>query len=577
MATTLFAIVNTTVTLLCQSEIHKPHWRGPPLDDYGLPTVYNYKGSDIRADYPKLHFASNNRDLDITGVQVIDSGTYTCSNTGQNLIVRVPPALPNIYNSTSVSQGELTVSGTEGTQLTLTCLSAGGHPQQTVNWYRGSVTSTPLQAGPPNVVSGDLFNVTRSYSFTPTSSDDGVMYICQSSYSGEPHLFRITKVKLFLKLQPTTPLVTVSETVVESSSSIQIAQCISSGFRPKAVIFSWSLGGETATSVSKPTVVENTTSNTFSVSETYTQVVDRADNRKTLTCSINHETLSSPLPPSTATLTGYFTAVADGSSKTFTCESGTSNPFAAITWLHNNVIVTAGTGTPTNIIGKYYGLVTTQTLTITPTRDDDADVYSCSARNAVSSTPANNAPVVKTLPRTVTETQPGLLQCVVSSKPSATITWYQINDGRTFLLEGTGNKSLDYRITAVSRDDAGTYMCNANNGIGGDNFNSVQLVVQFKPDVTVFAHNATEKLSTTLRTGTESPEHHGLSIYESVDPKGEEATYSELDRNQARTATESPEHIGLPIYESLKSKAKDATYSDLDTHTYKNIVFAGVL
>ncbi|WAR06630.1 NECT2-like protein [Mya arenaria] len=151
------------------------------------------------------------------------------------------------------------------------------------------------------------------------------MYICQSSYSGEPHLFRITEVKLFLKLQPITPLVTVSETVVESSSSIQIAQCISSGFRPKTVILSWSLGGETATSVSKPTVVENTTSNTFSVSETYTQVVDRADNRKTLTCSINHETLSSPrtasvtlnvqFPPSTATLTGYFTAVADGSIK----------------------------------------------------------------------------------------------------------------------------------------------------------------------------------------------------------------------------------------------------------------------
>ncbi|XP_052803376.1 synaptogenesis protein syg-2-like isoform X1 [Mya arenaria] len=346
------------------------------------------------------------------------------------------------------------------------------------------------------------------------------MYICQSSYSGEPHLFRITEVKLFLKLQPITPLVTVSETVVESSSSIQIAQCISSGFRPKTVILSWSLGGETATSVSKPTVVENTTSNTFSVSETYTQVVDRADNRKTLTCSINHETLSSPrtasvtlnvqFPPSTATLTGYFTAVADGSSKTFTCESGTSNPFAAITWLHYNVIVTAGTGTPTNIFGSYYGHVTTQTLTITPTRDDDADVYSCSARNAVSSTPANSqqkslnlayAPVVKILPRTVTETQPGLLQCVVSSKPSATITWYQINDGRTFLLEGTGNKSLDYGIRAVSRDDAGTYMCNANNGIGGDNFNSVQLVVQFKPDVTVFAHNATEKLSTTLRCG----------------------------------------------------------------------------
>ncbi|XP_052803383.1 uncharacterized protein LOC128233644 isoform X2 [Mya arenaria] len=66
------------------------------------------------------------------------------------------------------------------------------------------------------------------------------------------------------------------------------------------------------------------------------------------------------------------------------------------------------------------------------------------------------------------------------------------------------------------------------------------------------------------RTGPESPEHLGLSIYESVDPK--EATYSEIDRNQARSATESPEHLGLPIYESLKSKAKDATYTDLVLH-----------
>ncbi|WAR06629.1 hypothetical protein MAR_021998 [Mya arenaria] len=82
-------------------------------------------------------------------------------------------------------------------------------------------------------------------------------------------------------------------------------------------------------------------------------------------------------------------------------------------------------------------------------------------------------------------------------------------------------------------------------------------------------------------TGPESPEHLGLSIYESVDPK--EATYSEIDRNQARSATESPEHLGLPIYESLKSKAKDATYTDLDrdearyTHIQEHRVCRNVL
>ncbi|WAR06631.1 hypothetical protein MAR_022000 [Mya arenaria] len=91
-------------TDLCikQFKYHETY-RGPPLDDNGLPTVYNYEGSDIRADFPKLHFASNNRDLVITGVQVIDSGTYTCLNTGQNLIVRGCPLVKLVHQYPSYS------------------------------------------------------------------------------------------------------------------------------------------------------------------------------------------------------------------------------------------------------------------------------------------------------------------------------------------------------------------------------------------------------------------------------------------------------------------------------------------
>ncbi|XP_052805208.1 hemicentin-2-like [Mya arenaria] len=722
--------------LSCTTALHDyPEWTGPPFVK-GRPTIYNYQklpvfNSALGEDkLRRMTWADNNTDLNFSAVIRTDEGNYSCSDAFERvstveLMVRVPPSLPTIYNTTIGSQNELTVSGTEGTPLTLTCISVGGYPQQTVKWYRESVTSTPLQPGLPVIVYADLFNITSSHTFTPTSLDDGLTYICQSSYSGEPQLIRSTKVKLFLKLQPSTPKVTVLGTLTESSSSVNILRCSSSGFRPQTVSLSWTLGGESAEPVSNPTVEESTANNTFSVSDTYSRAVGRADNWKTLTCSINHETLRFPqtasvglivqFPPDTITLTGEFTTVADGSSKTFTCVSGTSNPDAVITWQRNNVIVTAGTGTPTYTNGSYYGRLTTQRLTIKPTRDDDGDVYSCSARNSASRTTANSqqktlvltyhpitnatctsspvtegsrvflfctasskpsssftwalgltqiadsqgpvainkfnymitsvnradygrftctaqngisppassscnlevkfpalvttitgnpaivangvntvrltcttgssnpassitwyldgqqdtsdkpvqegvgqyggkvssqvlvftpsrdmdgllikcragnglsgssfvedqvaldlkySPVVNVLSRTETETLPGHLRCLVSSKPPATIKWFRIDYGQTLLLEGTGNNSLDYRMGAVSRDDSGTYMCTANNGIGGDNSSSIQLVVQFPALVTTITGNpaivanGVNTVRLTCTTGSSNP------------------------------------------------------------------------
>jgi len=70
----------------------------------------------------------------------------------------------------------------------------------------------------------------------------------------------------------------------------------------------------------------------------------------------------------------------------------------------------------------------------------------------------------------IDETQPGQLSCIVSSKPESTISLYRLVDNVERLISGTttNNNTLNYVMITASRDDAGTYMCKANNGIGYD-------------------------------------------------------------------------------------------------------------
>ena len=77
----------------------------------------------------------------------------------------------------------------EGKSTHLTCLSVGGYPQQSVDWYRNTITIGTRLTGAINVVTNNkTYNVTNTLTFTPTRADDGILFICQSSYSDEPRL-----------------------------------------------------------------------------------------------------------------------------------------------------------------------------------------------------------------------------------------------------------------------------------------------------------------------------------------------------------------------------------------------------
>jgi len=94
--------------------------------------------------------------------------------------VPVRPNEPTITSPTVFFQGQPT---------TFICLSEGGYPQQSGDWYKSTVSSGTRLTG---VISfhtiNDLYNVTNTLTFAPTSADYGIQLICQSSYNDEPRL-----------------------------------------------------------------------------------------------------------------------------------------------------------------------------------------------------------------------------------------------------------------------------------------------------------------------------------------------------------------------------------------------------
>jgi len=91
-------------------------------------------------------------------------------------------------------------------------------------------------------------------------------------------------------------------------------------------------------------------------------------------------------------------------------------------------------------------------------------------------------PVVAIAASNVNETQLGLLNCSVSSKPESNITWYRRTSQRWEALPVTvrGNNSLSYNMVNASREDAGTYRCTANNGYEGDISREMEFVIRCK-------------------------------------------------------------------------------------------------
>ncbi|XP_053391075.1 uncharacterized protein LOC128553898 [Mercenaria mercenaria] len=187
----------SNVTLPCSSSTDYPAWKGPE-------GIYNYRGSAnfnpaLGDKSSRLSWGQNKRDLVISNVVRKDGGQYFCNSLQMNLSVRVPPSAPKVMETEHKDNVGLIVRGSEAGTLTLICRSIGGFPDSDMVWMKGSTNLQTIK-NETYINSNETYDIIGTYTFEPSSSDDGVQFICKTFFKIGPDNAQQTEVTLFLKL-----------------------------------------------------------------------------------------------------------------------------------------------------------------------------------------------------------------------------------------------------------------------------------------------------------------------------------------------------------------------------------------
>jgi len=112
--------------------------------------------------------------------------------------IAVRPHTPIVLNALSE---KLFIHGHEDVPLTLSCLSVGGFPEQTVDWYRLDEVQTKLNnctTGTKHDNISNTYNVTQTCVIRPVREHNNDTFVCKSSYNNAPVLIGVTEIVLQL-------------------------------------------------------------------------------------------------------------------------------------------------------------------------------------------------------------------------------------------------------------------------------------------------------------------------------------------------------------------------------------------
>ena len=166
------------------------------------------------------------------------------------------------------------------------------------------------------------------------------------------------------------------------------------------------------------------------------------------------------------------------------CEAQGGNPTPRLIWSINNV----NTSTDSRVMIRSEGGIktTSSTLSLPVNKDDNLSEIKCivvheALQAKLESKLTLNVlypPEVKTdiMNRNIlSEGEAATLTCDVDSNPPASITWTKLGLRKTFI---SSDRKLTFPV--ISRSDAGTYECQAENSLGHSNPSSQILDVQCK-------------------------------------------------------------------------------------------------
>ncbi|KAM9325336.1 hemicentin-2 [Gastrophryne carolinensis] len=435
-----------------------------------VPVVSWYREGQLLSAMPGITFLNEGRILVIERVSLSDTGEYVClaSNVAgntefrYNLEVHVPPIIVSMTELATFLVNE---------QVWLEC-NATGVPDPTLMWLKDKVPVSTTSAGLQILDQGRVLSLSAAH-----VTDSGVYTCVAVNSAGEDS--RDTDLQVYV------PPSILGE---EFNSSVTVNQpvtleCESSAFPPPTIM--WLKDGRPLPKRPGIRVLEN---------GRYLKI-DQAQLRDAgrYTCeasndagrSEKHYNVAIWVPPSFPASPEPPLSVIEGQQISFTCECQGS-PSPLLTWMKN--------GSP--LEGEEVALVSAggRLLQISKVQVSDEGTYTCMCSNEAGSSQRDYSLEVYALPVitgggpvatpvTATRNNQITLECVVSGKPTPSVTWlkdgFPLGSGPDMILRNKGQQLI---IPRVLPSHSGRYVCVAVNAAGQTDV-KYDLVVLVPPEI----------------------------------------------------------------------------------------------
>ncbi|XP_044123231.1 hemicentin-1 isoform X1 [Neovison vison] len=444
---------NRQVTLECKSDAVPP------------PVITWLKNGERLQATPRVRILSGGRYLQINNADLSDTANYTCvaSNIAGKttrefiLTVNVPPNIKSGPQSLVIHLNTSTV---------LECL-AEGVPAPRITWRKDGAVLSASHAR-YSILENGFLHVQSAH------VADAGRYLCMATNAAGTDRRRIdlqVHVPPSIALGPTNITVTVN---VQTTLA-----CEAAGI-PKPSI-RWRKNGHLLN------VDQNQNSYRLLSSGSLVIISPSVDDTATYECTVTNDAgedkrtvdLTVQVPPSIADEPTDF-VVTKHAPTVITC-TASGVPFPSIHWTKNGIRL--------HPRGDGYRILSSGAIEIFATQLNHAGKYTCVARNAAGSAHRHvtlyvqEPPIIQPQPSEldVIVNNPILLPCEATGTPSPFITWQK--EGINVVTAGKSHAVLPgggLQISRAVREDAGTYMCVAQNP-AGTALGKIKLNVQVPP------------------------------------------------------------------------------------------------
>ncbi|XFG08582.1 hypothetical protein AB1E19_012206 [Capra hircus] len=444
---------NRQVTLECKSDAVPP------------PVITWLKNGERLQATPRIRILSGGRYLQINNADLGDTANYTCvaSNiVGKTtrefiLTVNVPPSIKSGPQSLVIHLNKSTL---------LECF-AEGVPAPKITWRKDGAVLSGSHARYSILENGFLH-------IQSAQVTDSGRYLCMATNAAGTDRRRIDlQVHVPPSIAPGPTNITVTVNVQTTLA------CEATGI-PKPSI-NWRKNGHLLN------VDQNQNSYRLLSSGSLVIISPSVDDTATYECTVTSDAgedertvdLTVQVPPSIADEPTDF-IVTKHTPAVITC-TASGVPFPSIHWMKNGIRLLPR--------GEGYRILSSGAIEILATQLSHAGRYTCVARNSAGSAHRHvslhvqEAPVIQPQPSEldVILNNPILLPCEATGTPSPFITWQK--EGINVISSGRSHAVLPHgglQISRAVREDAGTYMCVAQNP-AGTALGKIKLNVQIPP------------------------------------------------------------------------------------------------